>query len=540
MTILEDGLRAALHAEAQSLQVPERPALDRDTVELRRRPGFRWVAAAACLALVVTGVVALAARHAEETEPAPPADTVAPATTAAETTGTVATETFPTVTPSTSAGPVDVAPEQFVGTWVKFDSLGLVSTMTVEVAGDGIVELAVTDFVQVCAGGPSTMIGTGRVQAGVGLVFPAPELTCDDGSQPEGLTISPLDEDLQDLTFTRDPPTDILTDNFGGIWTREGATSAIDPASPPSEETVNELVNGFLDARLAGDGAQQFLNGPANDIPLLYSTTSGARFERAEFERGPDLEWPYGFTPFTVRLFAGATVVEQIFFTPATGRLGLEFQPDGFGTDTAATTEDGQPVAVPYEFLDGQVSLQVAHPWMFNGNFARLIPEGPVVQPTTDGGQRNDWDELFLIADPAPITTGCPTGSNPVDAAALADSIRSNTGLESTAPAPFRAGALDGLMIDVTIAAGTPICATEAFGGDLLDLVFDRNGPFSSSNGLMTGNATGESMRLYLFDAPEGASMQILAVAVVAPESSFDRAVQAAAPIIASLEFHSP
>ena len=41
MTILEDGLRAALHAEAQSLQVPERPALDRDTVELRRRSGFR-------------------------------------------------------------------------------------------------------------------------------------------------------------------------------------------------------------------------------------------------------------------------------------------------------------------------------------------------------------------------------------------------------------------------------------------------------------------------------------------------------------------
>lgn len=47
-------------------------------------------------------------------------------------------------------------------------------------------------------------------------------------------------------------------------------------------------------------------------------------------------------------------------------------------------------------------------------------------------------------------------------------------------------------------------------------------------------------MRLYLFDAPGGSSMRTLAIASVAPESRFERAVEAAAPIVDSLEFHAP
>ncbi len=45
-------------------------------------------------------------------------------------------------------------------------------------------------------------------------------------------------------------------------------------------------------------------------------------------------------------------------------------------------------------------------------------------------------------------------------------------------------------------------------------------------------------MRLYLFDAPKGSSIRVLAVAIVAPKSRFKRVVKAAAPVVDSVEFH--
>lgn len=82
MTTLEDELRSVLRTHAQALRVPEPPALDRRIVEPHRRPGPRWLAAAACLALTLAGVVALAQRQAPNSEPAPPVASVVPDTTA--------------------------------------------------------------------------------------------------------------------------------------------------------------------------------------------------------------------------------------------------------------------------------------------------------------------------------------------------------------------------------------------------------------------------------------------------------------------------
>ena len=47
-------------------------------------------------------------------------------------------------------------------------------------------------------------------------------------------------------------------------------------------------------------------------------------------------------------------------------------------------------------------------------------------------------------------------------------------------------------------------------------------------------------MRLYLLDLPEGMSARILAIAISAPESEFERVVEAATPILDSFEFHAP
>ena len=99
-------------------------------------------------------------------------------------------------------------------------------------------------------------------------------------------------------------------------------------------------------------------------------------------------------------------------------------------------------------------------------------------------------------------------------------------------------------MMDVKVASGATICASATSGGDLLQSallrpVFDTNAAVFVDNGAATGRATGDWMRLFLLDLPEGSSMRILAIAVVAPESRFEHVVEAAAPIIDSLEFHA-
>jgi hypothetical protein len=317
-------------------------------------------------------------------------------------------------------------------------------------------------------------------------------------------------------------------------------SSAHEP--PTAEPAVTELLTGFLQARLSGDGAQQYLNVPEDDIPLLYSASSGSPYTRAEFERVPGIDWPYGWTAFTLRLFADDVVVEQLFFTTESGRSKLEYQPDGFGTAIAPTTEDGQPLVVRHDVFGGGVTLRVAHPWIFSDGapYGRLIPNDPDVAATTDGGERNDWDEIFLMADPVSVGADCRPNPSPTDVEALAESLRSEPGVGATAPVAVRIRGAEALMMDLVIPAGQTICVPEIGWGGLLSPVFARDAPFSVNDGVTRGVATGEPMRLYLFDAPEESSMRILAVAIVAPASRLESTAQAAAPIVRSVEFRGP
>jgi len=237
--------------------------------------------------------------------------------------------------------------------------------------------------------------------------------------------------------------------------------------------------------------------------------------------------------------------VEQLLFAGPDGPL-LSYERDGFATDIAPTTEDGQPVALPYNFFDGEVTLHAAHPWVFHGaglnRFLDLIPEGPGLRPTTDGGERIGWDHLVLMADPAPVGTACLAGPVPADAAALAESIRSDPDLEATAPLAVSVGGAKALMMDGVIAAGGSVCDTLSpwnLGGDPGVVVVEDIG-IGTVDRMALGLSKGDRMRLYLFDLPEGSSMRVLAIAIAAPESRFERAVEAAAPVVDSVEFRAP
>jgi hypothetical protein len=302
-------------------------------------------------------------------------------------------------------------------------------------------------------------------------------------------------------------------------WAMSAPFAQTDPNVAEAEATAQ--LEEFLGARLAGAGAEGYVDvvgdsvlAEGDEVPLLYATTAGAPYERYEIERVGGPWWPYGEMEFTVRLFAdgGGTVVEQpIAWSDVGGpRLAL------VQSDTE-TTENGQPVAVTYEY--GELTMSAAAPWdstTFPIVALRLGDEEP-------GG-------IELLADPRTVGTGCDNGPAPADANALAASIQADPDIEATAPEAVTIGGTGALAMDVTVAPAASVCSTQGSPLVLGDKAGERYG---------LSLADGSRMRLYLVDVPVGSTTRLFAIAIVAPEARFDDVMAAAAPVIESIEFHT-
>lgn len=292
---------------------------------------------------------------------------------------------------------------------------------------------------------------------------------------------------------------------------------------PPSDAEATAFLEAFLQARVDGEGAEEYLPPADARIPLLYATTSDAPYERSEFELVQGPVWPGGWMEFKVRLFAkgGGTVVEQPFLVVRgeDGRLGLEYGTLADWGDVP-TTENGEPLPEPYSILDGEVTFGVAPPWY--GFFDYGPDTIALVHPERDG-------DFAVLADPLPVKTGCRQGPDPADAEALARSIRSDPDLEATKPVAVGVGGIEALRMDVVAVAGTSVC-------DDMGTPLVVSGPQSRGPGLERG----DRMRLYLLDLPGGSSTQILAIAFVAPEDRFETVLEDAGQILDSFEFHTP
>lgn len=96
----------------------------------------------------------------------------------------------------------------------------------------------------------------------------------------------------------------------------EGGTQAV----PPTEDEVRQLMEEFLEARLAGSGAERFVGLLANwNDPVdlnIYATSGGSTFEEYEITSLSGPEWPSGTFSVTVRLTArdGTEVEEGTYF----------------------------------------------------------------------------------------------------------------------------------------------------------------------------------------------------------------------------------
>jgi len=341
---------------------------------------------------------------------------------------------------------------------------------------------------------------------------------------------------IQVAQLDRDDPTGIwvVTD-----WEIVEPVAQADPRVVEAEATA--LLAEFLRARIAGEGADGLVDigyDPFADqrvdreIPLLYTTSTGASYERSEFEIVDGPVWPTGRTQARVRLFAddGSTVVEQTLSLERNEmdrlRLVYDFVLDADGRPAPATTENGDDVPVEYGFLDGQVTYRTTFPV---GPHQDLWEQAPDVATVVGAGERR---LLLFLADPRPIGPSCEVASAPADAEALARSIRSDGDLEAGAPVPVTIGGIPALQIDVVMARDATSCPWQLPN-------------ISSSTPLLLDRAPlvvqgADRARLYLLDLPPGGSARVLAIAVMSDEDSFGRALSIAARIVESIEFRAP
>ena len=242
---------------------------------------------------------------------------------------------------SESAPPADGPQGPFVGVWLSIDGDGSSQTMTVRVSGDDAVEItSKDDAASVCSGVPSTMVGTGRLEGDARLVIPAPEFTCDDGSEPESLSGPPLDQQLRNLTFTYSPDSDNLTDNLGSIWQRDGSTDDFGLLPEPDEGAgrsggmwpQSSLAEVREAQRLADEGDPRYTwqVTPKADPSTVEILT---RFVREE------LGWDYYLGPSQLGSASGPGEMEAAFIRCAKGETNPLYPNDPIGGSCAPTID---------------------------------------------------------------------------------------------------------------------------------------------------------------------------------------------------------
>lgn len=248
----------------------------------------------------------------------------------------------------------------------------------------------------------------------------------------------------------------------------------------------------------------------------------------------------YAEQKFIARLFAddGTIVVEQpidwLFTRSDFGDRSV------FKSNALATTENGRPAAVPYAFINGEVTVSAADPWMVGHQMflnAALSREGIY------GKER-----LAFVPDPLPVGVGCEAGPEPTDAAALAQAIQSDPDLQATSPVDAVIGGAAGMYMDISIAPGASLCVRPGSDDQGLPMVVTSTRrniggsgyPYGVDGDWGSNLDPADRMRLYLVNLPQGLTTRILAIAVAAPKDQFDEVLEAAAPVLQSIEFHAP
>jgi hypothetical protein len=220
---------------------------------------------------------------------------------------------------------------------------------------------------------------------------------------------------------------------------------------------------------------------------------------------------------------------------PATDRLfdnlGVAWHRGAIPENAADTTTECEmePMAGSgpgtCSMLGGEVTFHADRPWIDHVE-AYIDPRLFFLLGEPEFGLPED--AFFeILANPLPEVSCDPPSGVPGSAEAVVRAIRSNPDLEATVPVAERVGGIDALRLDVAAVPGASTCS------------FGRVPVVSVSNrGAWGGIDQGDLGRLYVLDLP-GGSARAMVIMITAPEAAFERAIEAAAPVLDSFEFRT-
>jgi hypothetical protein len=361
-----------------------------------------------------------------------------------------------------------------------------------------------------------------------------------DSEQP-GESCAPT---IDDLTYesVRLDLAQLARQDRDGIWVvnRWRMTKPFTQADPVVVEAqATEHLQRFLAARVAGTGAEGLVQvHPDQQVPLLYATSSGARYERYEIERVDRPQWPDSRMILSVRLFADgdANVVEQRINWDRSQSGGLWMNAN------AATIENGQPIVLSHTSTDGEVTVSAPSTWeaWLPGTIGVPVAEGQVLhEHALDMWSGSLWHsdqsfgsgERIELVDPVAYDAWCaanggsPLLTAPADAATIAQQLIADPNFETTTPVAAPIGGVEAVSIDVSLAPDGRAC-----GVGMIEI--------SRWIHLRGWEESEWRLRLYLVDLPDGMSVHTLAITVAAPAERFHESSAHTAPSIDSIEFH--
>ncbi len=338
-----------------------------------------------------------------------------------------------------------------------------------------------------------------------------------------------------------------------------GSVPATDPRSPFLGSWASTDYNHYLGAQVAShqtmtisageDGVlhitahddqigMSYLSVLTRDVPVCstYSATTMTGTGRLEDQTtlvvpSPVLACDDGSEPHIPANEEEGLSSYTLVLDPATDRLydnlGVVWNQGAPPENWAdPSTEAGAAGSGTFAILHGEVTFRAVEPWIHHAE-SYIDPRlfflvGP--------GERHEPAGISILVNPLPPETPCDSLRVPPSADELVQAIRSDPDLEATVPVAERVGGIDALRMDVVAAPGATIAPCGGAGVPVVSV---------PGRGAWGGVGLGRLGRLYVLDLP-GGSARTLAILITAPEGAlFERAVEAAAPVLDSFEFHT-
>jgi hypothetical protein len=325
-------------------------------------------------------------------------------------------------------------------------------------------------------------------------------------------------------------PADRPSGRFVGTWT----STELDVPEGSQTMTIRAAEDGALDIALhdASSGACSTRQTRTDGVDTPSTLTGTGQLEDATtlVVPSPVLACADGREPADTGFVeeeggTSYTLVLDLATDRLFDNLGIAWHRGA--TPQTDTTEVGSERTGPgtYAMLGGEVTFHAARPWIDHIE-AYLDPRLFFLLGEPDFGLPDDAF-LEILANPLPEASCAAPPGVPASAEAVVRDIRSNPDLEATEPVAERVGGIHALRLDVAAVPGASTCS---FGRVPVVSVASREA--------WGGIDHGDLGRLYVLDIP-GGSARALVIMIGAPEAAFERAVEAAAPVVDSFEFHT-